>query len=97
MYKYNLNCKYLYNQVLPHLSGLEASADLAVLSVAVAVVGYMEHKLQKSLHSVYSLLRHAVLNINILHQNVMPDQDFSDWAQHVNVKYTLRVANIFFS
>lgn len=30
--------------VLPHLSGLEASADLAVLSVAVAAVGYMEHK-----------------------------------------------------
>jgi len=44
-----------------YLSGLEASADLAVLSVAVAVVGYKD-KVQKRLDSVYnySLIGHAV-------------------------------------
>lgn len=97
MYKYNLNCECLYNQILPHLSGLEASADLAVLSVAVAAVGYMEHKLQKSLYSVYSLLGHTVLNANILHQNIKPDLDFSDWLRlYMSMVNTLSGLQIIF-
>ena len=51
-------CKVQEHKLLLfHLSGLEASADLAVLSVAVAAVGYKD-QVQESLDS--SLIGHAV-------------------------------------
>lgn len=49
-----INCCKVQGHIkllLFHLSGLEASADLAVLSVAVAAVGYKD-QVQESLDSV---------------------------------------------